>query len=638
MAQPDNPIEPFKRALAAAMRAIGETRDLAVDFGIERPRLKGHEARLPLPSRDMGTQEVATIRGEADALALRLKHHDTALHKKRAPHGGVAREVFDVIEQTRVNALGSLRMDGVARNLDAALVQHCLEQGFHTVRRREDAPLNEVIALMLRERLTGAKPPREAQRMVNLWRKWITKKAGKDLDLLAEAVDDQDAFAQASRQMISDLDIADEPGDDLDDEDDDQQSDADMQADSGDSESDAPDGSPQGADMDEADGSTDADQTVPLETAALIKDEDAETDGEGATPWRPEFDGMADVAQSFYRVFTTEFDEIIDARDLCDSEELGRLRSQLDRQLETLQSVVGKLANRLQRRLMAKQNRTWDFDLEEGLLDAARLSRVVIDPVHPLSFKMEKDIEFRDTVVSLLIDNSGSMRGRPITIAAMCADMLARTLERCGVKVEILGFTTRAWKGGQCREAWLARGKPDNPGRLNDLRHVIYKAADMPWRRARKNLGLMLKEGLLKENIDGEALLWAHDRLLARAEQRRILMVISDGAPVDDSTLSTNSANYLERHLRQAVAWIERRSPVELIAIGIGHDVTRYYRRAVTIVDAEQLGGAIIEKLVELFDEPPVRLAGRRGRGPKAGIRHARAKPSKASAATPGRR
>ncbi len=614
MAQSENPVEPFKRALAAAMRAVGETRDLAVDFGIEKPRLKGHEARLPLPSRDMRADEVASIRGEADALALRLKHHDAAMHRKRAPQGGTAREIFDLVEQTRVNALGAMQMEGLARNLDAALVQHCLERGFHLVRRREEAPLNEVIALMLRERLTGAKPPREAQRMVNLWRKWIEKKAGKDLDRLAEAVDDQEAFARLSRQLISDLDIADEPSEDLEQDDENQQSDADTSAESGDSDSGAPDSAPSDAEMDDQEGSDESDQAVALETAALMDDDDPDTDGEGLTPWRPEFSGTDDVQQSFYRVFTSEFDEIIEARDLCDSEELGRLRAQLDRQLETLQSAVGKLANRLQRRLMAKQNRTWDFDLEEGLLDTARLSRVVIDPVHPLSFKMEKDIDFRDTVVTLLIDNSGSMRGRPITIAAMCADMLARTLERCGVKVEILGFTTRAWKGGQCREAWLARGKPENPGRLNDLRHVIYKAADLPWRRARKNLGLMLKEGLLKENIDGEALLWAHDRLVGRPEQRRILMVISDGAPVDDSTLSSNSANYLERHLRQVIHWIERRSPVELIAIGIGHDVTRYYRRAVTIVDAEQLGGVMIEKLVELFEEPAAQPAGRRRR------------------------
>ena len=303
---------------------------------------------------------------------------------------------------------------------------------------------------------------------------------------------------------------------------------------------------------------------------------------------------------------------MIEAEELCDAEELTRLRNYLDKQLSSLQGVVARLANRLQRRLLAQQNRSWEFDLEEGILDAGRLSRVVTDPMHPLSFKVEHDTEFRDTVVTLLLDNSGSMRGRPITVAATCADILARTLERCAVKTEILGFTTRAWKGGQAREQWLSAGKPASPGRLNDLRHIVYKAADMPWRRARRNLGLMMREGLLKENIDGEALIWAHNRLLARPEQRRILMVISDGAPVDDSTLSVNTGSYLEKHLRQVIEEIETRSPVELIAIGIGHDVTRYYKRAVTIVDAEELGGAMTEKLAELFDENPPAPARRR--------------------------
>ena len=306
-----------------------------------------------------------------------------------------------------------------------------------------------------------------------------------------------------------------------------------------------------------------------------------------------------------YKVFSSAADEVVAADELCDPEELTRLRAYLDQQLSAYSSVVARLANRLQRRLMAKQNRAWMFDLEEGVLDAARLTRIIVDPTAPLSFKQEQDTDFRDTVVSLLIDNSGSMRGRPIMVAALCADILARTLERCNVKTEILGFTTRAWKGGHARDLWIKAGKPPQPGRLNDLRHIVYKAADAPWRRARKNLGLMMREGLLKENIDGEALIWAHQRLLGRPEARRILMVISDGAPVDDSTLSVNSGHYLERHLREVIAEIESKSPVELIAVGIGHDVTRYYRRAVTLVDVEQLGGAMTEKLAELFDEEP---------------------------------
>ncbi len=321
---------------------------------------------------------------------------------------------------------------------------------------------------------------------------------------------------------------------------------------------------------------------------------------EGKRPWRPELP-FSDVERWDYKVFTAQFDETVDAEDLCDSDELTRLRNFLDQQLQAMQGVVARLANKLQRLLMAKQNRTWDFDLEEGLLDTARLSRVVIDPMSPLSFKMERDMDFRDTVVTLLLDNSGSMRGRPIMVAAMCADILARTLERCAVKVEVLGFTTRAWKGGNARERWLNEGKPAQPGRLNDLRHIIYKAADVPGRRTRKNLGLMMREGLLKENIDGEALIWAHSRLIARPESRRILMVISDGAPVDDSTLSVNAGNYLDKHLRQVIGEIETKSNVELVAIGIGHDVTRYYRRAVTILDAEQLAGAMTDQLIDLF-------------------------------------
>ena len=353
-----------------------------------------------------------------------------------------------------------------------------------------------------------------------------------------------------------------------------------------------------------------------------LEDEGEAGDAQEAAENRPPQPHGAERRGPDYKAYTTKFDEVVDADELCDPEELQRLRDYLDKQLQNLHSVVARLANRLQRRLMAQQNRSWEFDLEEGVLDTARLPRIIIDPQQPLSFKQEKDMAFRDTVVTLLLDNSGSMRGRPITVAATCADILARTLERCGVKVEILGFTTRAWKGGQSREAWLQAGKPANPGRLNDLRHLIYKSADAPWRRARKNLGLMMREGLLKENIDGEALDWAHQRLLGRPEQRKILMMISDGAPVDDSTLSVNPGNYLERHLRYVIEEIETRSPVELIAIGIGHDVTRYYKRAVTIVDAEELGGAMTEKLAELFDEnaapQPARPEPRKRRPAKA--------------------
>jgi len=460
---------------------------------------------------------------------------------------------------------------------------------------------------MVRERLTGLAPPPAAKRLVDLWRPLIEERAGEDLDRLENLVEDQRQFSDVVHDLLDALEMGEDRSHDSEDEEDEGEEDRRKQE-SGEDGDAADSDDMQRMSMEDTQVSAEdmpdaAAEAVDAPTADMADDTDmgdAETPGE---PQRPRHFGANEPRGPDYRAFTTKFDETVAAEDLCEPEELDRLRGYLDKQLSHLQGVVARLANRLQRRLMAQQNRSWEFDLEEGQLDPARLSRIIIDPLHPLSFKAEKDTEFRDTVVTLLLDNSGSMRGRPITVAATCADILARTLERCGVKVEILGFTTRAWKGGQSREHWLTAGKPANPGRLNDLRHIIYKSADAPWRRARKNLGLMMREGLLKENIDGEALDWAHKRLLGRTEQRKILMMISDGAPVDDSTLSVNPGNYLERHLRWVIEEIETRSPVELIAIGIGHDVTRYYRRAVTIVDAEELGGAMTEKLAELFEE-----------------------------------
>jgi cobaltochelatase CobT len=487
---------------------------------------------------------------------------------------------------------------------------------FHEISDRADAPLEDAVALLVRERLTGLKPPPAGQKIVDLWREQIEDKAGGDLSRLSQYVGDQRGFAEAMRDLLGSLGMADELGGDPEPEDDEQQA-ADDAA-NPDAERGASDDSEEQENLSaESSDETSEDQEAG-ETEASEASADDEEDAEAADstdpaePRRPPSWPHNDLHHTDYKAFTTRFDEVVEAEKLCDVEELERLRAYLDKQLSNLQGVVARLANRLQRRLLAQQNRAWDFDLEEGTLDPARLSRVITDPTSPLSFMMERDTNFRDTVVTLLIDNSGSMRGRPITVAATCADILARTLERCGVKVEILGFSTRAWKGGQAREAWLQSGKPTQPGRLNDLRHIVYKAADAPWRRARRNLGLMMREGLLKENIDGEALMWAHSRLVGRPEQRRILMVISDGAPVDDSTLSVNAGNYLDKHLKWAIEEIETRSPVELLAIGIGHDVTRHYRRAVTIVDAEELGGAMTEKLAELFEETSSAPVGRR--------------------------
>jgi cobaltochelatase CobT len=600
------PAEPFKRAVAGCVRAIAGQAELDVAFAAEKPGMAPGRVRLPEPPRRMSKQDAAILRGHADSMALRLAVHNPAIHKRMVPQGGQARAVFEAIEQARVEAIGARRMDGVAANL-TAMLEDRFHKNFADVSERADAPLEDALAMMVRERLTGMEPPPAARKLVDLWRDYVESRSNRQLDRLTDEIDDQRGFAEAMHELLTSLDMGEEQFSDR--EEDDKNEDEDQDSDQSDEQNaaeseDSEDGtSPEDAKLAADDTSEQTTDTDDAPSADRPEDFDATDGNDAAEPWRPRDMGRNEPRGPDYRAFTTRFDEEIGAEDLCDPEELARLRSYLDKQLQHLQGIVARLANRLQRRLLAKQNRAWDFDLEEGMLDPARLHRVIIDPFQPLSFKRERDTDFRDTVVTLLLDNSGSMRGRPITVAATCADILARTLERCGVKVELLGFTTRAWKGGQSREAWLAANKPANPGRLNDLRHIIYKSADAPWRRARKNLGLMMREGLLKENIDGEALDWAHRRLLARPEARKILMMISDGAPVDDSTLSVNPGNYLERHLRYIIEEIETRSPVELIAIGIGHDVTRYYRRAVTIVDAEELGGAMTEKLAELFEE-----------------------------------
>jgi cobaltochelatase CobT len=607
---PESPLEPFKRALAHAARSLAESDDLEVVFSGEGPMLAGNRAVLPHPPRDLTAADAARIRGLADQMALRVAHHDAAAHARLRPKSLQAAPIYDAIEQARIEAIGANALGGVRQNLKAVLDHAYARRAFNAQEAMNNPPMAEVLALMARERLTGEPPPALARPLVDLFREEVEAKAGADLDKLTEALADQKAYARIAKAIIRDLSMGDDSLDDQDQQDPDEEPSEEGAAQAaeeqdGDGEGD----SPQQSAMDESEAAQREAEDADSEMMQSDEDADAEDSdeppdmGDGDQPARPELKGEAKVPT--YKVFTTSHDEVVAAEELCDAEELTRLRAYLDQQLASLSNVVSRLANRLQRKLLAQQNRSWSFDLEEGILDVARLTRVIIDPTAPLSFKEEEDTEFRDTVVTILIDNSGSMRGRPIMVAAVCADILARTLERCGVKTEILGFTTRAWKGGTSREDWLKAGKPAQPGRLNDLRHIIYKAADHPWRRARRNLGLMMREGLLKENIDGEALLWAHHRLIGRPEARRVLMVISDGAPVDDSTLSVNSGHYLERHLRDVITEIEAKSPVQLIAIGIGHDVTRYYRRAVTIVDVEQLAGAIVEQLAELFSEEP---------------------------------
>jgi cobaltochelatase CobT len=596
------PTEPFKRVLGLTVRAIAGDDEVQVTYAPGKPEIDGKAVQLPEPSRVPSAREVAVIRGWADSLALTAACHNPKLHSRLAPRAGPAKAVFEAVERARIEALGANRMPGMAANLTARVEDQYGHGRYAEITERGDAPLEDALALIVREQLTGAAPPKTAQAMVDLWRPWIDERAGRTLSRLTQFADDQAAFGQVMRDVLRTLDLSDElsegereEGDQEESEGGDQEvrdqqegQDAQDQAseeERGEGEEGEPVDAPQDADFDEHDADGDFEE---------LSD---------ARERRPNFN-VLDSPEAFgYKVFGRQYDEEVAAEDLSTPDELERLRSFLDKELRHLQSAVGRLANRLQRKLMAQQSRAWDFDLEEGMLDTARLTRVVTDPLHALTFKQERDAVFRDTVVTLLLDNSGSMRGRPIMVAACCADILARTLERCGVKVEILGFTTKAWKGGQAREAWLAAGKPTNPGRLNDLRHIVYKAADAPWRRAKRSLALMMREGLLKENIDGEALAWAHRRLQGRPERRRILMMISDGAPVDDSTLSVNTGNYLEQHLRQVIEEIETRSPIELIAIGIGHDVTRYYRRAVTITDPAELAGAMTDKLCELFQE-----------------------------------
>ncbi|MCI2398620.1 cobaltochelatase subunit CobT [Aliiroseovarius subalbicans] len=605
----DNPADPFKKALAEATKVMADDAELSVTYSVDPPGLSGDAVRLPQVTRRMTRDEVLLARGTADALALKHKFHDDATHVKYAPPGQMARDLYEAMETARCEAMGAREMPGTASNIDHKIAEDAGKRGFDQITAAADAPLADAAGFLVRHLATGRDLPKGADNVMNLWRDFIEGQAGETLEDLNATLSDQREFAKFARQVIDDLGYGDQLGEDPDqddqsddeaepDEDEDQDSQSEEQSDSEEEAEASPEQS-----QEEQQDQTEA--QVSLDDLADEEMGDEAEMPDGDAPLEPPPPAPASEADPNYTVFLPDHDEEIRAEDLAEPAELERLRAYLDQQLEPLKGAVSRLANKLQRRLQAQQNRSWLFDLEEGILDAGRLARVVANPTTPLSFKQEKDTEFRDTVVTLLLDNSGSMRGRPISIAAICADVLARTLERCQVKVEILGFTTRAWKGGQAREKWLADGRPQQPGRLNDLRHIIYKQADAPMRRTRPNLGLMMKEGLLKENIDGEALEWAHKRIVARPEARKILMVISDGAPVDDSTLSVNPANYLEKHLRDVIAMVEKRKQVELLAIGIGHDVTRYYDRAVTITDVEQLAGAMTEQLASLFDTDP---------------------------------
>jgi cobaltochelatase CobT len=611
-------IDELQRALAATVRAVAGGGAVEVAFrgrdggrGAARERPSQAAAapavRLALPRPDMIQHELGRVRGEADKAALRIRHHDPSLHRRFAPTGEIAAMLYDRLEELRVEGIGSERMAGVKANLESAYRARASQPTLGE--RGQDATMAEIVDLFAREKLLGFELSEPQKRLMATWSDWLEKSVAGDLPALAGSFADQEAFARHVRELLAHLGLAEDLAEPPDEGSEDEQSQDSEQPPTGgdenaegEGEQDQQQQSAARAERDSSGEERSEVEAVQSETAdASDSQEGGEDDSQDEPNNRPNFLPPGGEALA-YKVYTTQYDEVVTVEELCGPSELTRLRAQLDQSLIRFQGMIGRMANRLQRKLMAQQQRSWSFDLDEGILDTARLSRVVVNPTTSLSYKQEKETDFRDTVVTLLIDNSGSMRGRPIAVAAMSADILARTLERCGVKVEILGFTTRAWKGGQSREAWLRAGKPASPGRLNDLRHIVYKPADAPWRRARRSLGLMLREGLLKENIDGEAILWAHHRLSGRPEQRRILMVISDGAPVDDSTLSANPGNYLERHLREVIEWVETRSDIELLAIGIGHDVTRYYRRAVTISDPEQLGGVMLGQLSALFE------------------------------------
>ena len=603
----------YRRVGSSTFKAIANAGDdIEVTYGaVTSAMVQDNRVRLPSPDNLSSKRMVASARGQADLLALRMRHHSDKCHRRHAPTGGdeLAGFLFNSLEDARLEAIGTRNLAGMSENISEALEADYSKRGFGTMTDKSEITLPEVVRLMAREVLTGQEPPQSARRAYNAWAPELRPQIEKVLSQLSDNVDNQTEFAKLSLDVIRNMHVVFEEdgrvfnGDDNDTadavEDDEEQIERDDTGDAGHDDAPLEDDEDEQSDS----GSSGAEESEDVPDGDGIESDysdmdDADAGGPKENQDR-DFSNEPKVPQ--YTAYTTEFDETVDAIDLCDTEELKRLRGMLDQQMANIQNVVTRLANRFQRRLMAQQIRGWEFDLEEGILDSARLAGVVSSPTNSLSFKMEKDTEFKDTVVTLLIDNSGSMRGRPIGTAAVSADILTRTLERCGVRVEILGFTTKQWKGGQSRDKWVENGRPANPGRLNDLRHIIYKSADAPYRRSKENLGLMLREGLLKENIDGEALLWAHNRLIARREDRRILMVISDGAPVDDATLSANETNYLERHLRDVIEYIEAKSPVELLAIGIGHDVTRYYNKAVTIYDVEQLGSTMMDSLADLF-------------------------------------
>lgn len=598
--------EIWKKSVAGALRALAYNPELSVEFQGNTPRITQDHIFLPDIGHNPNELQKTLLRGQADSIGLWIAHHDEVLCDELSVSDSSLKDFCDRLEQVRVEALGIKQFQGIARNIQKLYEFHDEEKKelFQNTESQTDIPAEEALFLLLREELTGLPTPDISKKALNLWRSSLEEKAGNLFKELSQHIENQRKFSIKIKELVDLYGIFDNlrareeegnapPLSENETPDRDKEEKSEDPNEEFEQDSDNVDLKQGGEAKYSTDESEDGEEEEPLDTNEIRQPR-------GKNPFQNERDSISSFQ---YKVFTTAFDEILKPEDAISEKELIMLRSLLDKQLVHLQTVVSRLAHRLQRLLQAQQNRAWDFDCEEGMLDPSRITRIITDPLAPVSFKQERETDFRDTVVTLLIDNSGSMRGKQIIIAATCTDILARTLERCGVKVEVLGFTTREWRGGQAKAQWLQAEKPENPGRLNELRHIIYKAADSPWRRAKNNIALMLRENLLKENIDGEALLWASQRLLHRPEQRRILMVISDGTPLDEGTASANPANYLEHHLHQVIQDIERRQDIELIAIGIGYDVSRFYRRAVTIHDAEELGGVMLEKLTELFSQ-----------------------------------
>ena len=585
--------EKFKSAVSSTVKAISENFELDVKFDNSS---SANENSLNLPEivELKKLQDFTNLRARADSEALKIKYTDKKIYLRNEPSSPMGKALYAIAEKIRYEKIGSEKLKGVKHNITKCYENRFKDKKIEEIQTEGDVPITEAFELYLRNHFFKIKQNQTTKKVLGHWKDLFDKNLKyklKDLDI---CVDDQNKFNQLIASLIGNLNFEDENSKEKEEE----------------RETKKEDNSKSKSDSEENNSSqqkdgqeNDSDVSV-FESGIESTNESEDSDQrEIMSDKSLSTDNQKILLKEKYKAYTNKHDEVKYAEDLESDEEIARLRKNLDQQLTNLQSIIAKLANKLQRQLLAKQNRSWEFDLEEGALDASKLSRVIIDPFHSLSYKKEKETEFKDTVVTLLIDNSGSMRGRPISVAAICADILSRTLERCSVKVEILGFTTKNWKGGKSREQWNLSNKPKNPGRLNDLRHIIYKSADKPWRQSKKNIGLMLKEGLLKENIDGEALLWAYKRITTRKEERKILMVISDGAPVDDSTLSVNSGDYLEKHLKQTVKWIEGNSNIEILAIGIGHDVTRYYGKAVKIADVQELGDVMINQLTNLFSE-----------------------------------